>query len=168
MPEKCSAHPVPFVSLRGDGHALTISVIGYQYPDETEFPDSEWLTIEVSGENAGQTWTRRDPAIIANDLKHIANWFRALHAGLGLPVNPMGFWEQNLAFNYRGETRENKHQVDIWLDYEFKPPGFKPEPGAPQECVLSFELSRSEIQAIAEATEEAARRFPVRDAQNSH
>lgn len=168
MPESGLNLPVPFLSLRSDGHALTISVVGYQYPDETQFPDSEWLIIEVSGEYAGQSWTRRDPAIIANDLKHIANWFRTLHAGLRLPVNPMWFWEQNLAFNHRGKTPDKKHQVDIWLDYEFKPPGFKPEPGAQQEYVLSFELSRTEILAIVEATEEAARRFPVRDAENSH
>jgi hypothetical protein len=168
MPEAGSNMPVPFLSLRGDGHALTISVVGYQYPNETAYPDSEWLILEVSGEYAGKTWTRRDPAIIAHDLKHIASWFKALHAGITLPVNPMGFWEQNLAFHHRGETPDLKHRVDIWLDYEFKPPGFHATPGEQQECLLSFELSRSEILAVADATQEAARRFPVRDRGTSH
>jgi hypothetical protein len=162
MPEAGLTMPVPFLSLRGDGHALTISVVGYQYPNETTYPDSEWLILEVSGEYAGKTWTRQDPAIIASDLASIASWFKALHAGITLPANPMGFWEQNLAFHHRGETAELKHRVDIWLDFEFKPPGFRATPGAQEEFLLSFELSRSEILTIADATQAAARRFPVR------
>ena len=162
MLETGLTYPVPILSLRGDGHALTISVVGYQYPDEAYFPDSEWLTIEVSGEYAGQTWTRRDPAIIAADLNYLAQWFKALHTDIPLETNLMGFWEQSLYFHHLGTTPDGVYKMEIWLDFEFKPPGFQASPGAQQECVLSFELSREQIFAIAQAAERGVKLFPSR------
>lgn len=148
----------PLLCLRGENSRLEISVVGYQYPHETEAFDSEWLVLEVSAIAGSTVWTRRDPAIIARDLEHIADWSAAIASGKAPSWPHQGFWEQNLSFEYLASAGPGRHSIAVHLNYEFKPPGWESD----EDYTMRFELSEAEAAAIAEAVRAAMQVYPVR------
>jgi len=148
----------PLLSLTAPGQKLIIGILGYQYPDDKDSYDAEWLILEISVEYAGQSWVKRDPALVARDLRLIQNWFKSLHDGRGVAAEPMGFWEQNLAFSSFGQLKSGAHEIGLHLAYGFLPPGSNQD----RELILRFTVTNEQIQAIANSADHCALAFPSR------
>jgi hypothetical protein len=148
----------PLLCLRGENSRLEIAVVGYQYPHETEAYDSEWLVLEVCAVVGSTVWTRRDPAIIARDLRWIVDWFAAIGSGNAPAWPHLGFWEQNLSFEYLAHVGQGRHSIAVHLNYEFKPPGWESD----DDYTMRFEVSETEAAEIARAVTAAMQVYPVR------
>lgn len=144
--------------LAAPGQKIDISVVGYQYADESGSFDDNWLIVEVSAEYAGQSWQKRDAALIAENLRTIEDWFTAVGQSKTPLMNPQGFWEQNLAFTSFGYLPSCESQIGIHLDFDFLPPGKRDE----GELVMHFTVTKDEMLAIAAAAAQCALIFPPR------
>jgi hypothetical protein len=146
------------ISLTAPRQKIDISIVGYQYPNESGGYDDNWLIVEISAEHSGQSWQKCDAAIVAEDLRTIEDWFTAVRQSKAPLMNPQGFWEQNLAFTSFGYLPSGEAQIGIHLDFDFLPPGKRDE----GQLVLRFTVPKDEMLAIATSAAECALLFPER------
>lgn len=57
------------------GDALELRVVGYEFPDvQDDAYDSDWLVIAGTVDHDGRSWTFREPCLLADEARALAEW----------------------------------------------------------------------------------------------
>lgn len=70
---------INWTGLHGDYFKLKI--VGYQYPENNDGYDGNWLKVELDVKNELGKWTKIDPCLMIQELKWLTTWLR--HVTLG-------------------------------------------------------------------------------------
>jgi hypothetical protein len=141
--------------------SLELTPIEYQFPDNTEEWDADWLVVRMHASDGKREWTSIDPAFLTWELRSIAAWCRGLAAGVALPAPEHCCVEPNLQL--LATSSEVGFLLKVVFEQEFRPPGTRwGEPDADLEVYADFHPSAEELIRFADELEAELEPFPVR------
>lgn len=152
------------MKLRGrEGNELALSIVGYQFPDETVDPwDSNGLLVSVRVVSPQGTWEVVDPCLTTWETSRLASWLTAVARGSMLGAVP-GLAEPNLSVRATVDSLGPAAGVSLRACFELenRPPWAPMVAGSRNLCV-DVEVGRSEIGDAAADLRADLVRFPQR------
>lgn len=107
--------------LVGPHSSLDLSVIGYQFPNDTTDPyDSNWLKVSVRVRHPRGDWSRVDPCLLTDEAARLATWLEDVSARREVAAE-CDFLEPNLHFELLGGP-DDVRVVRVHLRLELRPP----------------------------------------------
>ena len=146
------------MTLTGDGVELSLGVLGYQYPDEIDYWDGNWLIIDGAVTHPQGSWRFRDACLTSFELQQLAEWLNGVARGIPDP-NSGYFTEPCLEFRYASEPEP---MIDVIVTHECAPPWLGTHEERMQGTRLSFPLSVNDPQALSDAVRGLLEQFPIR------
>jgi hypothetical protein len=149
-----------FDATNVDAHVhLRCEIAGYQFPATL---DDDWCLVRVSVRQGQDHFERVDPALEANDLIRIRDWFRALAADRLPRYAHLGFIEPCLGFEFLARDDAGV-RFAVLLSHELRPHFQLRQLGAvSDDWIVVFHLDPARLAAVAAAIDAAIARFPVR------
>jgi len=141
---------------RFDGCHFTIEFVGYQFPEETDYWDGNWLQVAVSAKHPDGWWHATDPSLLTFEAVEFAGWLEALAgAGTGSRIR---FTEPNLSFE--SVVVDGGTAIRVFFELESRPAWAKSIPS--DEFWIDFPCSEQDLRGAATALRQHLERFPVR------
>jgi hypothetical protein len=63
-----------------DGRSLTLTPVGYEFSEWSNYYDANWLKIELRAHEPGRSWSATDPALLTDELARLCNWLENVAA----------------------------------------------------------------------------------------
>lgn len=98
-------------------HLFELNILNYQFPDEKEEHDANWVTLDIKAENELGKWHKQCSCILSWEIKWFAKWLEKITQGL-TGENEISGYEFDLQMKYIGKT-QNKHNFEINLKWGF-------------------------------------------------
>jgi hypothetical protein len=146
-----------------DQTSLTLSVEGYEHPDEPlgptddnpadEFETSRFLVVAVRFSTPQASWSVAGPYLTTGELAGLADWFDSIARGAP-SAQGICFIERDMEFT----IDEAASRLTVHLLYRFLPPG----DGSQDIVQLEFPLQEVDLGAAAKDLRETLRKFPGR------
>ena len=95
------------------GERLALAVLCYQFPDDTDGYDANWVKVSVAARNQAGSWSRECSCILAWELAWISRWLDHVAAGCARDSEYFGL-EPDLALEYVAAS-EGKHRLLVRL-----------------------------------------------------
>ena len=131
--------------LTGEGIELSLGVLGYQFPDEIDYWDANWLIIEGAVAHPQGSWRFRDACLTSFELRQLAEWLDGV--ARGDPDADSGYFtEPCLEFRYASEPEP---AIDVILAHEC---------AAVAEPCREERRSRASVLAVSQRSERISRR----------
>ncbi len=144
-----------------DGIALSFSVSGYQFPTmETEFHDSNWLSIVGKVRHPRGDWSFHDPCLLTYELARLCTWLDGVAEAPGAKHNAQYFTEPNLEFSVA--RVDDAPVLRVHLSHEACPPWVSDRDERFDGVDLDFPLAENDLRSVAEALRELLVKFPQR------
>ena len=107
-----------------------IRILGYQYPDATEYFDAIWLNVYFEYKSTDESWHYTDPSFMIGDVEAIVNWFNKLADNCKPEYNSMRFLDTNLYIKRftQFDSPINKFRIvqgKFSMDFEYDNQGLK-------------------------------------------
>ena len=134
--------------LTGDGVDFSLRVLGYQFPDEIDYWDGNWLIIDGAVTHPQGSWRFREACLTSFELRQLAEW---LDSGY--------FTEPCLEFKY---GKEPAPVIDVIVAHECAPPWLGTREDRLEGTRLRFPLSVNDPRALAAEVRGLLEQFPVR------
>ena len=152
--------------LRGrEGNELALSVVGYQFPDETVDPwDSNGLLVAVRVVSPQGTWEVVDPCLTTWELRQLAAWLAGVARG-GLVRSTATLTEPNLTVRVTVDRRggTDRFRLRVAFELENRPP-WAPTVAGGGDLSVDLDVGAPELAAAAAALRADLARFPQRGA----
>ncbi|HEX2024009.1 MAG TPA: hypothetical protein VHF00_04850 [Acidimicrobiales bacterium] len=150
--------------LRGrEGNELALSIVGYQFPDETVDPwDSNGLLVSVRVVTPHGTWEVVDPCLTTWEARQLALWLAAIARGAMIrPTSTLS--EPNLTARVSIDplSPTPRFQLRVCFELENRPPWAPTVAGGRNLCV-DLDVGAADLAAAAAAVREDLARFPQR------
>jgi len=146
------------MTLTGDGIELSLGIVGYQFTDEIDYWDGNWLIIAGTVTHPRGSWSFHDACLTTFELRHLAEWLDG--AARGNPDPDSGsFTEPGLEFRCEIEPEP---AIDVILAYECGPPWLGTRRGRQEGARLRFPVSANDLCGLADAVRGLLEQFPVR------
>ncbi len=143
--------------------SLSLTVSGYQFPDNVEDPhDSNWLNVVGVVTHPRGGWAFHDPCLLASELASLRAWFRALTLDPAAATETLHFTEPNLEFQIAENS--GKRAIRVHLSHESSPP-WVTAASRLEGVELDFPLAANDLQAAETSLGEQCARFPERATQ---
>ncbi|GEM50121.1 WapI family immunity protein [Deinococcus cellulosilyticus] len=161
--------------------SLELTVLGYQFPEATDFYDANWLMVQLQMGTPWGLWTRVDPCLEVREAQRLLNWFQELERnfdfiagwGTGHLDTSECFTEPNLEFKARGGQLiarfEGTVALEISFSHEFLPPFASelpyyadPDEEQVQQVYLRFYLTREQLKTLISQWQQDLAPFPER------
>lgn len=127
--------PARGLRLGGADSSINLAIDGFQFPGAPDI-DGDWLNVAGTVRAKGQTWSFRDPCLLADELVSLVAWLRALSEGRdGILDQRIEFLEPNLAFEFE-RLDPSTVRLNVELDLEAAPPGHPSYAGEPAQLVI--------------------------------
>ncbi len=148
------------MELRGrEGNQLALSVVGYQFPDETVDPwESNALLVSVRVVSPQGTWEVVDPCLTTWEAAHLASWLTAFV--VTGDRRPTSVSAPNVTVSARSATGSTIALVACF-ELEQRPPWLVSVGGDGELCV-ELEVSTGDVVVAAAALRADLARFPQR------
>jgi len=138
---------------------LGCSVVGYQFPDN---PSDDWCMLEISVMQNGQEFHKTDPALEAQELVCLREWFECLSSKILPRYSRLSFTEPCIGFEFLAH-HDGLVRIAIHLAHELKPPFLLEQfRASSDEWRIVFELDVEDFRAILSGINSAISTFPVR------
>ena len=150
--------------LRGrEGNELALSVVGYQFPDETVDPwDSNGLLVAVRVVTPQGTWEVVDPCLTTWEARQLAAWLSAVARGAMVrPTSTLS--EPNVTAQVSTDLRHprSRFELRVCFELENRPPWAPAVAGGRNLC-LDLDVGAADLASAAAALREDLARFPQR------
>jgi hypothetical protein len=100
------------------GPQITLSILGYQFPDGSDWHDLNWLNVLLRVETIGAHWTGGpDPCLLTTEAAELVVWLRA--AAGGSTVKHLEFLEPELSFDIARPPEDRGIPVAVTLRQDF-------------------------------------------------
>ena len=154
------------VSLRNHSLqlSLTVSVRGYEFPNNHNKNDANWLLVGTSLAAGEQRFQSTSPSLEAEELANIAAWFDALACQRLPRWACMSFTEPNLESRFFRST-DAFVRIGVLLSHESRPP-FEISEWS-EEALCIFELNYTDLAKTADTFRRMAKQFPTKVISNS-
>lgn len=141
-----------------NGNEFSLDIVNYEFPDETDVFDGNWLLIKTSIKTKDNIWTVTDPSLETYDIEDIIEWFSILIKGDEPEDSLLVFTEPNITFRL---NTVNKLTInfDLVLEQECVP-SFSPYP---DNYILNMEVSKNDASLWITDLIKQLRKFPVRN-----
>jgi hypothetical protein len=144
-----------------DGTSLTVTIIGYQYPQlSTEPYDSNWLMIHIHATNSQGTWSATDPCLLTYEVSRLADWLEGVAVGTNTKTT-CRFIEPCLHFQLDKDA-VGKQELRIYLELELRPPWAPSKYAGQEDLWLAFPRSLIDLQAAATMLRHQLDQYPQR------
>lgn len=155
-----------------NGESVSLTVISYQFPNETsEYWDSNWLIIAGTIRAGNRRWIFRDACLTASEAPGISAWLRSVAADEIEPstLDPelgwspsLTFLEPNLAFSVAPADRL---VVRVHFSLESAPPEFTFEQRVDiWQFLVDLPITSAALISAADEWDNELRAFQVRGA----
>jgi len=102
--------------FRNSDSWVRLKILGYQFPNSTEYWDANWLNVSGLCCIEGREWSFVNPCLETFELRDLTTWLDKLSKGE--PVNPScSFMEPNLQFDVLDNST-----LQVCFDLECAPP----------------------------------------------
>jgi hypothetical protein len=149
--------------LRGrEGNELALSIVGYQFPDETVDPwDSNGLLVSVRVVSPHGTWEVVDPCLTTWEARQLATWLAAVARGAMVrPTSTLS--EPNLTARVSTDFGHPGHfQLRVCFELENRPPWAPTIAGGRNLCV-DLDVGAPDLASAAADLRGDLARFPQR------
>jgi hypothetical protein len=100
------------------GELFSLSVKGYQYPDNLEdYWDSNWLIVKIKCKSEKFSFSKLDPCLTTFEYQILMDWFKKI--SLNSTVNELIFTENTLLFQLTKDQRDCRCiRVNVQLPYK--------------------------------------------------
>lgn len=141
-----------------NGNEFSLEIVQYEFPDETDVFDSNWLLIKTSIKTKDNIWTVTDPSLETYDIEDIIEWFSTLIKGNEPEDYLLVFTEPNITFRLNNVNKLTIN-FDLVLEQECVP-SFSLDP---DEYILNMEVSKNTTSLWLNDLLKQLRKFPVRN-----
>lgn len=141
------------------GCELELELVGYQFPESSEWWDSNWLNVRVRVTTADGTWSRVDPCLTTCEVAELIDW---LEASTRQHVDHLDFTEPNLQLDLMHRV-DDSVGIRVGFDAELRPPWLEPN-GVGDPFSVDFELHARAILAAAAQLRRCLGAYPERAA----
>lgn len=141
---------------RSDGAQFTMDFAAYQFPDETEYWDANWLMVAIAAKHPDGSWRTTDPSLLTFEGGELATWLDAF-AGDGIPAR-IRFIEPNLSFE--GVSQGGGKHLRIYFELESRPAWATSIPV--DDFWLEFPCTVDDLRRAATDVRRQLETFPVR------
>jgi hypothetical protein len=139
-----------------NGHALELSVLGYQFPTgTTEWHDRNWLNVRTRVVHPRGHWLSTAPTLLTSEVAQLADWLDAVAKG-DVTEGDLPFTEPNLRFEVTGDV------VRVYFELESRPSWAKVDGAPANDLWVEFPLAEINLGAAAEDLRGQLERYPVR------
>jgi hypothetical protein len=149
--------------LRGrEGNELALSLVGYQFPDETVDPwDSNCLLVSVRVVTPNGTWEVVDPCLTTWEARQVALWLSAVARGAMVrPTSTLS--EPNLTARVGLDPlNPSRFQLRVCFELENRPPWAPTVAGGRNLCV-DLDVGAADLASAAASLRGDLARFPQR------
>jgi hypothetical protein len=136
-----------------DGSELELKVVGYQFPHAADARD-DWLVIYVRMKIGAESWEARDPALVWEEARDLANWLDGVSRDDPESGWNIGFLEPVLSFEAFRQTHD-KIMLRVYCQ-KF------PKRGPADHFSRTFEVGREQLRKGAEELRSELQQFPSR------
>ncbi|MCF6203802.1 MAG: hypothetical protein L3J59_09055 [Methylococcaceae bacterium] len=143
-----------------NGFSVTFEVSGYEFPQEEDSYDSNWLNITTFVTHPMGTWKTIDPSMLTDELEDLRDFFTDI---IDKPdtSKDLFFLEPNLHFKYTGLETEKTLKVCFYL--ESKTHWFKKNEDVDMKNLsLSIPFDSNEFKQASESIAKYCIDFPRR------
>jgi hypothetical protein len=145
------------------GSALTLTIVGYQFPRETpERYDANWLMVRVSAARAGRAWTFTDPCLLTWEVASLAQWLTEVQSGRSPQPADCSFTEPLLRFQLAAAPN-GQPTLRVLFELEGRPPWAYSDSFGGEDVVLDFPLAGIDLHAASASLRAQLQRYPVRN-----
>ena len=145
-----------------DGQSLTLSIVGYQFPELTVAPyDSNWLRVEIDVSHPRGHWSASDPSLLTHEAARLADWLESVGAGAAEDAEE-SFIEPNLLF--RVVEAPSGSVLRVFFGLELRPHWAESDVANSGDVFVEFPLRDLDLQQAARELREQLRRHPQRAA----
>lgn len=124
---------------------MELKIIGYQFPEEKEGHDANWLTLSVKAKNKLGYWEKNCSCLLSWELKWIYEWFENILDNK-IIEKKLTFLEPDLKFIYTSK-QDNLYYLKINLRYGLS--FYEHYPLSKNNCFIEITLNKKQIiQAI--------------------
>ena len=149
---------INFSDLKNDIR-LELTVVGYQFPDESL---DNWCLLNATISQENNVFVVNDPAIEAIDLVNILDWFKCIHNRQLPRYATLTFIEPCIEFNFIA-CCESYVRIAISLNNEMQPDfKFKQFGITLENCNLCFDLNLNDFNLIISNLESLVQLYPFR------
>jgi hypothetical protein len=146
-----------------EGNELALSIVDYQFPDETVDPwDSNGLLVSVRVVTPHGTWEVVDPCLTTWEARQLAQWLAAIARGaMRRPTSTVS--EPNLTARVTTDPADPRSgfQLRVCFELENRPPWAPTVAGGRNLCV-DLDVGTSDLAAAAASLRGDLARFPQR------
>jgi hypothetical protein len=145
-----------------NGDYLDLAVVGYQFSEDYDVDDRNWLVIQGQARQGPKEWAFRNACLTTKEIVGLVVWFERLaEPAHHHRPDRLSFIEPNLAFEVRDYDGEAV-SLSVELNHEMRGDLVQANDRSYAPFIMHFHLGRDAIrQAVAALTAEADH-FPVR------
>jgi len=157
--------------LVGNGSAVALDPVDYQFPSGKNRWDANWVVIAGSATSPDGSWSFRDAALTTFEAKHVSPWLRSVALGAVAVVSPddqgflsptLTFTEPNLAFSVAGRTHDSV-ELRVHLSHDFAPTWLDIDERLNMwQFYVTLPMQPSDLVKAADVWDEDWRAFPER------
>lgn len=146
-----------------EGNCLDLSLVGYQFPDETVDPwDSNWLLVSVRVVMRAGTWEVVDPCLTTWEAKHLVRWL-VTAATRDPAAAQVSLTEPNLSVSATAVPgADDRVVIEACFDLELRPPWPGPSEGGGGSLCIDLDVERADLARAAASLLADLVRFPQR------
>lgn len=135
-------------------------IVGYQFPDN--FKDN-WCLLRVEIKQGDQVFEKVDPALEANELIELCEWFKCLSNNRLPRYAKLTFAEPCLSFEFLA-CSNNHVRISVELSHELKPE-FELEQFNTKhsEWIIVCELDSKDFEKVIKCIEATIDLYPIRE-----
>jgi len=138
---------------------LNIDVIAYEFPQKKE---DDWCQVKVKVVQDNRIFDKIDPALEADEIEHIYDWFECLSNAHLPKYSNLSFTEPCLGFEFLS-NRNGVVRIAVELSHELKP-DFELRQFAREQkdWRIIFDLKENDFKRVLEGIKGSKGKFPVR------
>ena len=146
--------------------AIKFQIVGYQFIEEVSSGDDDWCNLEINLKHNGKLFNKVDPAIDANELNRLYQWFYSLSINTLPRYAHLSFTEPCISFKFLAK-KNSTTRIAINLSHELKPK-FKLTQLRQEsnDWNIVFELSEKDFKSILNSLSDSIKKYPVRNKAN--
>jgi len=126
-----------------------LKIIGYQFPDNEDGEDSNWLMVYLAVSLPQGAWSVTDPFLLTYEVKRLADWLDAVDTQTQAE-NEIAFLEPNLLFEVTNPTGRERY-LRVYFDLECLPPWAARDGSETEDIFADFPCEILDLHVAAEA-----------------